>query len=419
MSYKIANFGATHKVSHVKGGVEKFATAVKIGNTNQIGWREHTTPTELNKMHTYLDFNHFHPNARNVCLKSRRLWRIFAWGDSYFNEDEFNVSTNINLHNDHAPLTNRKANRSFGNAKKNKKEDSNGSWLIPKNKNCEIDRKNIPYLGRKYNVSFWMKITDPTRRDTFTFYQNNHNYSFNFNEDVMWRWLMNQSTNILEFIANPVGDSSQVELFVIQSFRDYKSGGLDKNWFGGVKTKVPVNKWVFVNVAIEDSDIRVFFNKKISSSNNFNFEDVVQINSSVTNKAGLQKDSSKTFGRNYNFNDCVDADRTHGLSIFTNSIRICDFRTYKDIAPKNYYDTFLSHLQNHRNQIGDLETGDHTGGYYSPNTEEENEFQYDAPNFNFTTNEAQNYMSNEYNLNEELVNHSQSGFNVDLLGELN
>ena len=40
MSYKIADFSRVHKVSHVENGSRKYASAVKIGNTNQFGWHQ-------------------------------------------------------------------------------------------------------------------------------------------------------------------------------------------------------------------------------------------------------------------------------------------------------------------------------------------------------------------------------------------
>ena len=47
---------------------QEIRSAVKIGNTNQVGWYEPTTPTE--KINSYLfRFNGFH-DCRNVCLKS-------------------------------------------------------------------------------------------------------------------------------------------------------------------------------------------------------------------------------------------------------------------------------------------------------------------------------------------------------------
>ena len=119
MSYKIADFTNAHKVSYAHGNSVKYASAVKIGNTNQYGWYEHGTPTDKKNIHTYLDFNNFHPFTNQKCLKTGREWKQWAWSGKYSSSSDFK-NLPVSLFNDHAPLTNNIGNGCFGNRYDNK-----------------------------------------------------------------------------------------------------------------------------------------------------------------------------------------------------------------------------------------------------------------------------------------------------------
>ena len=63
---------------------------------------------------------------------------------------------------------------------------------------------------------------------------------------------------------------------------------------------------------------------------------------------------TNNLGRNYNFNTIEDADRLLGLGIKGSSIQIADFRIYSNVAFTDPVNKIIAHIQNHRNQVGDL-----------------------------------------------------------------
>jgi|TARA_B110000495_G_scaffold157954_1_gene141753 hypothetical protein len=352
MSYKIADFTTRHKVSYAQGNSVKYATAVKIGNTGKYGWHEHGTPTDWGNLHTYLDFNGFHPYTNQKCLKSARTWKQWAWSGKYSSSTGFNQQS-VSLFNDHAPLTNRNASRCFGNKFDNKFNSSHFLWNRTSATQCEVERKGIPHVGDKYNVSFWMKANSAKKYDLFHYYQNNQH--FPFNGDLVWRFGNNLASNKLNVQVMPTGSSNETSIFVYQTFVDYSKSEFKTYWYNGITTNIPINKWVFVNVSINNDKMFVAFNKNVASSKEFRYEDLssgsVTINKKVTRAAEW---SGVNPGRNYNFSDVSDKDRLHGVGVKSNVISISDFRVYSNVFVSSPFDGFMNHIQNHRTQVGDL-----------------------------------------------------------------
>ena len=140
-------------------------------------------------------------------------------------------------------------------------------YFFSHSKNCEINIKNLPHLGEKYNVSFWIKkLKNPSKYDCFSFYQNNSDQNWIHDNDLTWRWIYNLATNNLEFIVNPIGSDKEVDAYVIQTSRDFRDIYFNKYWYGGVAQRLPVNKWIFVNIDLDGHYIKVFFNKEIAST---------------------------------------------------------------------------------------------------------------------------------------------------------
>lgn len=369
MSYKIADFSSVHKVSHVHGSTRKYASAVKIGNTNQFGWHEPTTPTEKDKIHTYLDLNGYHPTARNVCLKSARLWTQFAWNGTYRTNNNF-LKSGISLQTGHPPFTNRNSIRSFGNKYNNNWGPNHPRWGYSGYNQCELERKNIPYVGNKYNVSFWLKVNNSSRYDAFYYYQNNYNVFPNGDtNDMLLRLLNNLSSNQLEALVLPKS-GNEMTLMVIQKFVDWKSHGYKTWWYNGLQTTIPVNKWIFVSVSVDGNDLMITYNKEIATSKQFKYEDL-RFGKMKVDKIGLRRTEYKGLspGRNNNFNETSDSNRLHGIGVQSNNVQVADFRVYGNTS---FIDDWknLSHLQNHREQLGDLPKVLHTGSF-SQDTETE------------------------------------------------
>ena len=361
MSYKIADFTNKHKVSYVTNGVEKFASAVKIGNTNKFGWYEPTTPTEKAKLHTYLDFNDFNPKYFQTCLKSERTWFMYGWNGK--RKRKINGTSNgvfpegnIELKKGHPPLSNRTSKNSFGNAQIN--EYSNGKLMSDFRwwGNCEIERHNVPFVGTKYAVSFWMYVKQDYKRDSFVFYQNNCKWMEDDEKDDKLRFLNNLSSNQLEVNTQSFRKSAKVT--ITQRFNDFKAnnnkfGGAFN--YGGLKFEIPQDTWVFVTVSMNMNKMFVCYNDQIATSKKFKYSDI-KYDNTTTNKVGhySKKDAYKQPGRNYNFNTIEDADRLLGLGIKGSSIQIADFRIYSNVAFTDPVNKIIAHIQNHRNQVGDL-----------------------------------------------------------------
>ena len=352
MSYKIADFTNKHKVSYAYGNSVKYASAVKIGNTGKYGWYEHGTPTDWKNLHTYLDFKNFHPYTNQKCLKSNRAWRQWAWSGKYSSSTGFNQQS-VSLFNDHAPLTNRNASRCFGNRFDNKFNSSHFLWNRTSANQCEVERKGIPHVGKKYNVSFWLKANSATKHDLFHYYQNSQ--KFPFTGDFVWRFGNNVASNKLNVKITPIGSSNETSIFIYQTFIDYASGEYKAYWYNGVSTTIPVNKWVFVNVSIDNDKMFIAINKNIASSGEFSYDDMVfgdvTINKKITTQSGSDNVNP---GRNYNYSDISDQERLHGVGMKSNVISVSDFRVYSNVFVSSPFDGFMNHIQNHRTQIGDL-----------------------------------------------------------------
>ena len=102
----------------------------------------------------------------------------------------------------------------------------------------------------------------------------------------------------------------------------------------------------------------VAYNKEIATTKQFRQEDVkfakLLINKKISRKSKWKNIDA---GRQYNFNDVNDKNRVHGLGIKSNSLAVSDFRTYSDVFVSSSNDPFLSHIQNHREQVGDIPFG--------------------------------------------------------------
>lgn len=391
-SIKIADFTEKHKVSYVSNGVEKYASAVKIGNTNEYGWYEPTTPTEVGKLHTYLDFNNFNPYVNQICKKSKRVWNQWMWSGKSRIEEGFDDQP-INLFKDHPPLTNRVEKNCFGNKQNNNFNSTHYLWNRTGIRHCEIEKKNIPFVGKKYTVSFWIKVNSKNR-DSFHYYQNNQLLPYN---DYLWRFANNLASNRLVVDVNPGSGAysknyeDSAFILIYQNFLDYNSSKYEKYWFNGARAYIPLNKWVYVNVSIDDNKMFIALNKEISSTKQFKYKDVSYANVYVNKIRNILSNSSKDIGRNYNFNDIPNSYRVHGLGIKSNTIQIADFRVYSNIAVSSYKSKFLSHLQNHRDQIGDLPNSDKF--YY-----ESFDFDEDTAEYENAIKDYENENSNQTNL---------------------
>lgn len=351
MYKEIVDFTNAHKVSYAQGNDLKYATAVKIANTNQYGWYEHETPTLKSKINTYLDFNNFNPLNDQKCLKSGRSWKQIAWSNKYSNFDKQNIS----LIQDFPSLDNKKASVSFGNKSNNNFNTSHFYFNRSGGNHCEIERKNIPFLGKKYNVSFWMKTSNSVHSDAFQFYQNNQ--LFPFSDNFAMRSGNNLASNklILQLIPTSTNEAT---IFLQQIFSDYAVSRYKSYWFNGVTFNIPINSWIFINVSINDNKMSVAYNKEIATTKQFRQEDVkfakLLINKKISRKSKWKNIDA---GRQYNFNDVNDKNRVHGLGIKSNSLAVSDFRTYSDVFVSSSNDPFLSHIQNHREQVGDIPHG--------------------------------------------------------------
>lgn len=363
MSYKIADFSRVHKVSHVENGSRKYASAVKIGNTNKFGWYEPTTPTEKDKIHTYLDLNYFHPTARNVCLKSKRLWSPWVWSGTYRVNDKF-LKNSISLQSGAPEFTNRTPKRSFGNAFNNNWGPNNSRWGYTGYQHCELDRKNISHIGSKYTVSFWIKVNNATRHDGFYYYQNNYpTFVSSDGNDLLLRLMNNLSSNQLEASVYPK-NNSEVDLVVMQKFIDWKASSFKTYWYNGIKTSIPIGKWVYVTVSIDSNKAMVAFNKNIATTKQFKYEDVLYANFNIDRIATRSPEyKGMSPGRNYNFNEIPDANRLHAIGVKSNNVQVSDFRVYSNLAFDNPANKSLSHIQNHRDQLGDLPPNLHSGNF--------------------------------------------------------
>tara|TARA_B100001093_G_C26837935_1_gene1019193 strand:+ start:887 stop:2215 length:1329 start_codon:yes stop_codon:yes gene_type:complete len=392
MSYKIADFSRVHKVSHVENGSRKYASAVKIGNTNQFGWYEPTTPTEKDKIHTYLDLNYFHPTARNVCLKSKKLWSPWAWNGNYRIHDQF-LKNGINLMSGHPSFTNRSAKRSFGNSYDNNWGPNHSRWGYTGYRHCEIDRKNITHTGSKYTVSFWIKANSATRHDGFYYYQNNYpTFVSSDGNDVLLRLINNMSSNQLDASIYPK-NNNEVDLVVIQKFVDWKASSYKTYWYNGLKTSIPIGKWVYVNVSIDSNNAMISFNKNIATTKDFKYEDVLYSNLKI-NKIGARAAEYKGMnpGRNYNFNEISDDKRLHAIGIKSNSVQVADFRVYSNLSFNTPVSKVLSHIQNHRDQLGDLPPNLHSGSF-SPELQQQSDDELE-PQFQLENNYSPSLVSN-------------------------
>lgn len=363
MSYKIADFTNKHKVSLVQNGSRKYASAVKIGNTNKTGWVEPTTPTEKNNIHTYLDLNGYHPTARNICLKSKRLWSQFAWDGKHRTNTNFSSMTadiGKNLQSGHPSFTNRTPLRSFGNAKNNNWGPSHKRWYYDGYSHCEFDRKNIPYVGEKYNVSFWMRVNNDTRDDTFYYNQNNYNIFKSDIDDLLLRLVNNLSSNQLRAIVYPKPNTNTVDLVLMQKFMDWGGSAGKVWWWNGIRTNIPVKKWIFINVAIDGNKAMFTINKNISSTKQLRYEDVLSWTVNINRKSWKKAEyKNMSAGRDTNFNNSSDAERLHAIGVCSNNLQVADFRVIANKSMINDWKN-ICHIQNHREQFGDLPKIMHT-----------------------------------------------------------
>lgn len=374
MYKEIVDFTNAHKVSYAQGGDLKYATAVKIANTNQYGWYEHETPTLKSKINTYLDFNNFDPLNVQTCLKSSRNWKQTAWSNKYSNFDKQNIS----LVEDFPSLDNKKASVSFGNKFNNNFNTSHFYYYRSGGNHCELERKDIPFLGKKYNVSFWIKASNPNQSDAFQFYQNNQKFPFSDNFAMKSGNNLASNKLILQLIPSAKNEAT---IFLHQIFSDYAVSQYKSYWFNGVTFNIPIDSWTFVNVSIDNNKMSVAYNKEIVSKKEFNQNDVkfakLYINKKISRKS---KWKNVDAGRQFNFNDIDDKNRIHGLGIKSNSLAVSDFRTYSDVFVSSPNDPFLSHIQNHREQVGDIPFGFETNSLKNAKSE-----QVDFPSNNSIT----------------------------------
>ena len=66
---------------------------------------------------------------------------------------------------------------------------------------------------------------------------------------------------------------------------------------------------------------------------------------------------------NNNFNEIPDANRLHAIGVKSNNVQVSDFRVYSNLAFNNTANKSLSHIQNHRDQLGDLPPNLHSGNF--------------------------------------------------------
>ena len=262
----------------------------------------------------------------------------------------------VELKKGHPPLSNRTSKNSFGNAQTN--EYNNGKLMSDFRwwGNCEIERHNVPFVGTKYAVSFWMYVKKDYKRDSFVFYQNNCKWMDDDEKDDKLRFLNNLSSNQLEVNTQSFSESAKVT--ITQRFNDFKAnnnkfGGAFN--YGGLKFEIPQDTWVFVTASMNMNKMFVCYNDQIATSKKFKYSDI-KYDNTTTNKVGYysKKTSYKQPRRNYNFNTIEDADRLLGLGIKGSSIQIADFRIYSNVAFTDPVNKIIAHIQNHRNQVGDL-----------------------------------------------------------------
>ena len=265
-----------------------------------------------------------------------------------------------NLQLGHPSFTNRTPLRSFGNAKNNNWGPSHKRWYYDGYSHCEFDRKNIPYVGEKYNVSFWMRVNNDTRDDTFYYNQNNYNV-FNFDpNDLLLRMINNLSSNQLRAIVFPKPNTNTVDLVLMQKFMDWGGSAGKVWWWNGIRINIPVKKWVFVNVAIDGNKAMFTINKNISSTKQLRYEDILSWTVNINRKSWKKAEyKNMSAGRDTNFNNSSDAERLHAIGVCSNNLQVADFRVIANKSMINDWKN-ICHIQNHREQFGDLPKIMHT-----------------------------------------------------------
>lgn len=392
-TYKILDFNQKHKVGVVPpaswGGPDrvskqKFASAVKIGNTNQIGWREDTTPSSMHKLHTYLPFRDWIPaNKKTRCVATASDWDLFSYGDMYRYGKPVEKKGNLpgdSLRTTFRPsLTNIQGYGKVFKAPAQPSSQRYSQTYLNYNfsHRCAIEKRNLPHTGGKYTLTFWFKYYTPSsldhQPDRFVYYQSNDRNLFKFSSKDnsridLWRLLNMVTSNYFVIDAKPLRSSGNdtVDVTFTQYFWDYAIAGFDVKNYGGVRVKLPIDQWTFVSVIIDEDQMKVVLNPVIHKSRTFQYEDILSGNQKINNRLYSKDAMKKSYadrkkidgGRNYNFSDVSDEDRIHGMCLYNKHIHISDFRVYSDLAPESPLDRFLCHVQNHRNQVGDLPSGD-------------------------------------------------------------